>query len=405
MAEQEIVDKLLDRLENTNKALAETKKFEETARFAERLARDETGSFEILSKEFELPLKIKGTAISEGNWNGKFYEGNELRKAVNSLVDVPITVDHPWTPEDNEPLMVMDEVGKVTEAEWNDSKNAVDFEGMIVDEEIARRVYHDLVDTVSVGIGPRDIDKSSEQPKVTNMNFFELSLVKNPACKDAKFDVLSQAIYDDKKNESEVKNSMAEEEKNKESEENEEESREQEMVLVPKDALEKIGSDDLIYKIPDEYKYPYYYPYRYPYRKSDDESIEEVRNRMESLENAVKDILTKLDEEREAEEAEKQSEAELKKIQENAGQLADILDIDVAEVKKALGQLFDGEDLDEEKSKREEELENKVEELSEQVEKLSNTPDRKSEATSGGAEQLSEDQKMQGIFEFLRSKE
>jgi len=367
LPETEIVDKLLNRLEEKEQELVNSK---ESVKYCRRTLRDNSGEFEILSKEFEVPLEIEGVAISKGTWNGIYYEPEELERGADSLVGVPITADHPFDPDEGEIIQVMDEVGEVTDAEYKGGK--IEFEGEIIDEGVARRVYHNLVDTCSIGT-KREIEEVGGKKKATELDFIELSLVTNPACDDAKVEVLSQALdvnnSHTRKKQKEGRNNMSES------------SEEAELtgIVLEKEKAEEIVEEEGLEEVeegrgycPKKGYYPYY-PYEYPNKQEDEsgekgsleERLNSIEETIESLEEAVEDLLSKKGETEEEEKEETSDESE--------------------------------------ETEEESESEERVEELEERVEELESKPDRKSEESGGEGEQLSEEELNEATFEWLKS--
>ncbi|MCF7798994.1 hypothetical protein K9M74_03755 [Candidatus Woesearchaeota archaeon] len=122
-------------------------------------------------------LRILGVAISEGEWNGIFYPAKELEKGCKSLVGRPLRIDHSSSSRDI--------VGKVIKSVYVPEKKWIEFEAIVTDEEIAQKLLDKLIDSVSVGV-LIDKDEVDGKPVARNLEFKELSLVDDPACKDAK---------------------------------------------------------------------------------------------------------------------------------------------------------------------------------------------------------------------------
>lgn len=292
-----VVDNLLCDLENAYSRIEDLENQREyTLRYLER--NECGGEIGSLSKEFEIPLKIAGLAITEGTWNGVTYTKEQLQSGMNTLEGMPLTVDHPVDFKDKE-LGVMDEVGKVDRIYWDDEKNGISFEGSIVDEDVARRVYHGMVDTVSIGVNIGNKRQENGKTLAEDLKFLELSLVKRPACEDAKFEVLRKKVLTDGEphelDDKEVKTYMSDEQESQESTSKEELVE----VLVTEDTAEDLKSEDKLYKYP--YKYPYYkypYPYKYPYYKYPEKGEEEdaedtlksILDRLETLEEGFKEL-------------------------------------------------------------------------------------------------------------------
>ena len=122
-------------------------------------------------------LRISGIAISEGIWNGIFYPAEELEKACGTLEGKPLRIDHSSSSRDI--------VGKVLSAVYNQAKKCIEFEAIVTDEDIAQKLLDSLIDSVSVGV-LIDNEEEDGQQVARNLEFKELSLVDEPACKDAK---------------------------------------------------------------------------------------------------------------------------------------------------------------------------------------------------------------------------
>jgi hypothetical protein len=122
-------------------------------------------------------LRISGVAISEGEWNGIFYPAKELEKGYKSLEGRPLRIDHSSSSRDI--------IGKVIKSVYVPEKKWIEFEAIVTDEDIAQKLLDKLIDSVSVGV-LIDKDEVDGKPVARNLEFKELSLVDDPACKDAK---------------------------------------------------------------------------------------------------------------------------------------------------------------------------------------------------------------------------
>jgi hypothetical protein len=124
-----------------------------------------------------IPLRIKGVALKEGIWNGLFYPYEEMKRKANDLIGKPLMTDHSKS--------VRDIAGKIVGIELDDINRQVLFEADVIDEDTARKLIENLVDSVSVGV---IVDRIKEGKGLTarNYDFKELSLVLIPACRDAK---------------------------------------------------------------------------------------------------------------------------------------------------------------------------------------------------------------------------
>jgi hypothetical protein len=132
---------------------------------------------ELLKDGKVVPLIIRGTALKEGVWNGIFYPYDEIKRTAMGLIGKPLMTDHEKS--------VKSIAGKVTGISFDDVNRCVNFEATIIDESTANKVLAGLVDSVSVGV---IVDRMKEDMGMTarNYEFKELSLVIDPACKDAK---------------------------------------------------------------------------------------------------------------------------------------------------------------------------------------------------------------------------
>lgn len=122
-------------------------------------------------------LRITGVAISEGVWNGIFYPADELEKGHESLNGRPLKVDHSPSARDI--------IGKVIKSAYVPEKKWIEFEAIVTDEEIIKKLLDKLIDSVSVGV-LIDAEEEDGRQIARNLEFKELSLVDDPACKDSK---------------------------------------------------------------------------------------------------------------------------------------------------------------------------------------------------------------------------
>ncbi len=128
-------------------------------------------------------LRIAGIAISEGAWNNIFYPAKELERAYKTLEGKPLRIDHSSSSRDI--------VGKVIKSTYNRKQKWIEFEAIVTDKDIAQKLLDGLIDSVSVGVL---IDKEEKDgiDVAHNLEFKELSLVDDPACKDAKVNPLKR---------------------------------------------------------------------------------------------------------------------------------------------------------------------------------------------------------------------
>ena len=132
-------------------------------------------------------LRITGVAISEGMWNGIFYPAEELEKSYKGLEGKPLRIDHSSS--------IRDIVGKVIRSIWNAAQKRVEFEAIVNDDEIAQKLLDKLIDSVSVGVLIDNVEENGEHV-ARNIEFKELSLVDDPACKDAKINPIGNGGTD-----------------------------------------------------------------------------------------------------------------------------------------------------------------------------------------------------------------
>jgi hypothetical protein len=165
----------------------------ELTKQVEILSKIERSEEQVLSKDVKieqilsqnsnlLPLKIRGTALKEGVWNGLFYPASEIQKVATSLEGKPLMTDHSKS--------VRDIAGKITLSKYNPDTKAIDFEADVTDEKLAKLILEGMVNGVSVGV---IVDRVPEgNTKVArNYEFKELSIVMSPACTEC---VIIEAI-------------------------------------------------------------------------------------------------------------------------------------------------------------------------------------------------------------------
>jgi hypothetical protein len=169
-SKDELINVLLDQLEEMSAKHDRT---------VESLSmKQEVGVLKELMKDGKIvPLTIRGVALKEGVWNGIFYPYDEIKRTIQGLIGKPLFSDHEKS--------VRSVAGKVTGITTDDVNRLANFEAVIVDEPTATKVLAGLVDSVSVGV---IVDRMPEDMGMTarNYEFKELSLVIDPACKDAK---------------------------------------------------------------------------------------------------------------------------------------------------------------------------------------------------------------------------
>lgn len=128
-------------------------------------------------------LRITGIALSEGEWNGIYYPAEEIERSYKSLEGKPLRIDHSSSSRDI--------VGKVIKSVYNPGKKWIEFEAIVTDEDIAQKLLDKLIDSVSVGV-LIDSEEENGRQVARNLEFKELSLVDDPACKDAKFEPVKE---------------------------------------------------------------------------------------------------------------------------------------------------------------------------------------------------------------------
>ena len=170
---------------------------------------------------------INGIAINETTTsNGHKFLGEELSKAANTLIGVPLLKDH-----DNSVDSI---VGKVNKAHWDESLRNIPFNAVIKDSKIKQLIKDGLLNTVSVGahVDPADIEETEEGDIIPhNIQFKELSVVAVPADGGATFSIALNNAY--KSHSTKVdssierRNNMTEEEKTETTPETPEEPKEE----------------------------------------------------------------------------------------------------------------------------------------------------------------------------------
>lgn len=132
-------------------------------------------------------LRISGIAISEGTWNGIFYPAEELEKAYLGLGNKPLRIDHSTSTRDI--------VGKVIKSTWVGTKKWIEFEAIVTDGDIIQKLLNNLIESVSVGVLIDNVEENGVQI-ARNLEFKELSLVDDPACKDARINPIENGGND-----------------------------------------------------------------------------------------------------------------------------------------------------------------------------------------------------------------
>lgn len=136
-------------------------------------------------------FNINGIAINETTTsNGHTFLGEELMKAANTLIGVPLLKDH-----DNSVDSI---VGKVNRAYWDEANKNIPFNAVIKDAKVKQLIKDGLLNTVSVGahVDPSDIEEGEDGNIIPhNIQFKELSVVAVPADGGATFSVALNNAY------------------------------------------------------------------------------------------------------------------------------------------------------------------------------------------------------------------
>ena len=132
---------------------------------------------------FVLPLEITGVALTEGiHKDSIYYSEEELEMAAEELINKLVIIKH----DTENPLA---RIGKVTKAWYNSKIRGIEFEAWIEDISVASKIYHGLINAVSVGVRSRRILMSDGLSAATDLRFTELSLVDKPADTNARIQV------------------------------------------------------------------------------------------------------------------------------------------------------------------------------------------------------------------------
>lgn len=200
-----------------------------------------TGSFET---EFEGEKDIiKGDALGVGTWNQIYYSEEELKKGASTLEGVSLVIGHG--------KKEADEVGKVTDAEWNPKREVIEFTATVDSEEVSQMIKRGVVDSVSVGVEFDDV-MTDKGKAAQNISFYELALVNEPAFIDGIHEIIEKE---------------AEEEELKRDTGGEELMAEKVILPLPERAVDELSEDEDI-EVKGEMQYPgpagYYPGYGYP---------------------------------------------------------------------------------------------------------------------------------------------
>ena len=144
------------------------------------------------SAEIGGDFMIRGIAINETTTaNGHKFLGEELKKSAGTLKNVPLLKDHNTS--------VDSIVGKVKQANFNDSLRHIQFDAVVKDKAMIEKIRDGLINSVSVGarVDPKDIEEVGEGVIIPrNIQFKELSLVAVPADSGATFGVALNNAYE-----------------------------------------------------------------------------------------------------------------------------------------------------------------------------------------------------------------
>lgn len=173
------------------------------------------------SAELNGDFIINGIAINETTTsNGHQFIGEELSKAANTMIGVPLLKDH-----DNSIDSI---VGKVQGAHWDEGMRNIPFRAIVKDPKVKQLIKDGLLNTVSVGahVNPADIEESEDGSIIPHNIFFkELSVVAVPADSGATFSMALNNAYRshstkmvENSTKDERRDNMTEEEKKTESE-------------------------------------------------------------------------------------------------------------------------------------------------------------------------------------------
>lgn len=144
---------------------------------------------EELGREFKIPYEIKFVALKEGKFNGVYYSLEELKNCYQSLMGKDITIDHGKS--------VKDIIGKVTGVKLNEEMRQIEGIGEIMEEDIAKKVFHKLITGVSVEIYVNYDTKGKNGLTAKDGEFSAISLVRIPACNDCRI-VNNEVIHEHK---------------------------------------------------------------------------------------------------------------------------------------------------------------------------------------------------------------
>jgi hypothetical protein len=159
-------------------------------------------------------LRVRGIALTEGEWNKIWFSEDALRKGVEKLC--PGTVCHKLQLRANHTKDVWDIVGLVNEFRFDPAvntekevKSGIRFEAEIRLKEAVERVNKGLWGPVSVGVygdlhrvkveesGGEDEEGPKYRIEARNLDFEHLAWVTSAGCKDAKMTEILNHLDDD----------------------------------------------------------------------------------------------------------------------------------------------------------------------------------------------------------------
>lgn len=144
-----------------------------------------------MSDDFKLPLKVSGRLITAGTYPDKSHGSTiitpaELKKSLNDW-KVNFYKNHGIYRRIlmNDPDVPIDAViGKITNITWNSVDNAIDYEGLIYNRQIAYNILMKLTNKISVGF-ENYVKLVDGQYFKTDIMPREVSMVYNPRDKNA----------------------------------------------------------------------------------------------------------------------------------------------------------------------------------------------------------------------------
>ena len=136
-----------------------------------------------------MPLKIEGTALSNGSWRGVSgtyinYPSEVIKKSAPLLQGIQIRINH----SEDDPKKVCGFVTKSWYAKNSKGKDTIKFKGVVYDYDSAKKIYDRKIKAVSVS--PWLEERTDEDgAMICNdiRNFEEISILSgvSGACKDA----------------------------------------------------------------------------------------------------------------------------------------------------------------------------------------------------------------------------